>query len=68
MLVGCTPHIEVAAPKEPIAINMNVKIGHGVIIKVDKDVEELPETRSGLFWGDDEENVTSLCVSCWAGK
>ncbi len=26
MLVGCTPRIEVAAPKEPITINMNVKI------------------------------------------
>lgn len=23
--VGCTPRIEVAAPKEPITINMNVK-------------------------------------------
>ena len=26
MLVGCTPRIEVAAPKEPITINMIVKI------------------------------------------
>ena len=25
-LSGCTPRIEVAAPKEPITINMNVKI------------------------------------------
>lgn len=68
MLVGCTPRIEVAAPKEPITINMNVKIEHEIIIKADKDVEELLETRSDLFWGDDEENITSLCVSCWAGK
>ena len=48
MLVGCTPRIEVAAPKEPITINMNVKIEHD-IIKADKDVEELLETRSDLF-------------------
>ena len=47
MLVGCTPRIEVAAPKEPI--NMNVKIEHEIIIKADKDVEELLETRSDLF-------------------
>ena len=47
--VGCTPRIEVAAPKEPITINMNVKIEHEIIIKADKDVEELLETRSDLF-------------------
>ena len=49
MLSACTPRIEVAAPKEPITINMNVKIEHEVIIKADKDVEELLETRSDLF-------------------
>ncbi|ELP1669782.1 YnbE family lipoprotein [Escherichia coli] len=49
MLVGCTLRIEVAAPKEPITINMNVKIEHEIIIKADKDVEELLETRSDLF-------------------
>ncbi|ELM8005569.1 lipoprotein [Escherichia coli] len=49
MLTACTPRIEVAAPKEPITINMNVKIEHEIIIKADKDVEELLETRSDLF-------------------
>ncbi len=49
MLAACTPRIEVAAPKEPITINMNVKIEHEIIIKADKDVEELLETRSDLF-------------------
>lgn len=38
---GCTPRIEVAAPKEPITINMNVKIDHEIQIKADKDVEKL---------------------------
>ena len=49
---GCVDvifRIEVAAPKEPITINMNVKIEHEIIIKADKDVEELLETRSDLF-------------------
>ena len=49
MLTGCTPRIEVAAPKEPITINMNVKIEHEIHIKVDKDVEELLKSRSDLF-------------------
>ena len=49
VLSGCTPRIEVAAPKEPITINMNVKIEHEIHIKVDKDVENLLKTQSGLF-------------------
>ena len=49
MLAACTPRIEVAAPKEPITINMNVKIEHEIHIKVDKDVENLLKSRSDLF-------------------
>ena len=46
MLVGCTPRIEVAAPKEPITINMNVKIEHDINIKADKEVETLLEKQN----------------------
>ena len=46
LLTGCTPRI---APKEPITINMNVKIEHEIHIKVDKDVETLLKSRSDLF-------------------
>ncbi len=42
-LAACTPRIEVAAPKEPITINMNVKIEHDINIKADKEVEALLE-------------------------
>lgn len=49
LLSGCTLRIEVAAPKEPITINMNVKIEHEIHIKVDKDVEALLKSRSDLF-------------------
>ena len=49
LVVGCTPRIEVAAPKEPITINMNVKIEHEIHLKVDKDVESLLKSRSDLF-------------------
>ncbi|NWA59274.1 YnbE family lipoprotein [Pantoea sp. B9002] len=48
-LISCVPRIEVAAPKEPITINMNVKIEHEIHIKVDKDVEALLKNQSGLF-------------------
>lgn len=49
MLLGCTPRIEVAAPTAPITINMNVKIEHEILIKMDKDVEHLLKTRSDVF-------------------
>jgi len=49
MLTGCTPRIEVAAPKEPSTINMNVKIEHEIHLKVDIDVETLLKSRSDLF-------------------
>ena len=39
LLTGCVPRIEVAAPKEPITINMNVKIEHDIRIKADKEVD-----------------------------
>jgi len=48
-IIGCTPRIEVAAPKEPITINMNVKIEHEILIKMDKDVETLLKNRSDVF-------------------
>ncbi|MFP3480719.1 YnbE family lipoprotein, partial [Burkholderia sp. SIMBA_057] len=31
--IGCVPRIEVTAPKDPITINMNVKIEHEIHIK-----------------------------------
>ncbi len=32
---ACVPRIELAMPKEPITINMNVKIEHEITIKAD---------------------------------
>jgi len=48
-LSGCIPRIELATPRDPITINMNVKIEHEIRIKVDKDVESLLKNQSDLF-------------------
>ncbi len=49
-LAACTPRVEVAAPKEPITINLNVKIEHEIRVKVDKDLDkEIFSGDSGLF-------------------
>ncbi|ASY79645.1 hypothetical protein BJK05_06400 [Pectobacterium polaris] len=51
-LTGCVPRIEVAAPKEPITINMNVKIEHEIHIKADKEATQLLQ-RSDNAAGDE---------------
>lgn len=48
-LGGCVPRIEIAPSKDPIVINMNVKIEHEILIKVDKDVEKMLKTQSDIF-------------------
>jgi hypothetical protein len=47
--VACTPTVQVAMPNEPININLNVKIQHEILIKVDKELDELISDSSGLF-------------------
>jgi hypothetical protein len=47
---GCTHHtVEVQAPKDPIVINLNVKIEQEVKVKVEKDVEDLLQDNPNLF-------------------
>ena len=41
--VACTPIIKVEAPDKPIEINMNINIKHEILIKVERQVEELLE-------------------------
>jgi hypothetical protein len=47
--VACTPTVQVAMPSEPININLNVKIEHEILIKVDKELDDLFSESSGLF-------------------
>jgi hypothetical protein len=39
LLAGCSPTVRVEAPKEPIEINLNVKIEHHIRVQVDKELE-----------------------------
>ena len=49
VMVACTPTVQLAAPNEPIKINLNVKIQHEIYIKVDKELDSLFSESSGLF-------------------
>ena len=48
-MLGCTPTVQVAAPKEPIEINLNVKIEHEIRVQVDKELEGLFDDDSEVF-------------------
>ena len=49
ILTGCTPTVQVQAPKEPIEINLNVKIEHHIRVQVDEELEDLFDKDSELF-------------------
>ena len=49
MLAACQPRVALEAPKDPIVINLNVKIEQEVKIKVEKDVEDLFDDNDELF-------------------
>lgn len=49
LVAACTPRVALEAPKEPITINLNVKINHEIRVKVNEDIEQLFSEESGLF-------------------
>jgi YnbE-like lipoprotein len=48
MLGACTPTVKVATD-EPITINLNVNIKHEILVKVDKQLDDLFEEEGDLF-------------------
>jgi hypothetical protein len=41
LITACTPTVKIEAPDKPIEINMNINIKHEILIKVEKQVDEL---------------------------
>jgi hypothetical protein len=48
IISGCTHRVEVSA-KEPITINLNLKIDHEIKVKVDKELDDIFSKESDLF-------------------
>lgn len=46
---GCSPTVQVTAPDKPITINLNVKIKHEILVKVDRELDDVLSKDSGLF-------------------
>ncbi len=49
MLAACQPTVRVEAPREPITINLNVRIEHEVRVRIEREVERVLETRDDIF-------------------
>ena len=47
--IGCSPTVQVAASDKPITINLNVKIQHEILVRVDKELDDVLSEESGLF-------------------
>ena len=48
-VAGCSPTVKLEAPKEPIEINLNVKIEHNIRVQVDQELEDLFDEESDVF-------------------
>lgn len=46
---GCSPTVKLQSPKEPIEININIKIEEEVRVKLDKDIDGLINKNNNLF-------------------
>jgi hypothetical protein len=49
VLAACEHRVQIEAPKDPIVINLNVKIEQEVRVKVEKDVDQLLDTNQDIF-------------------
>jgi len=49
LLFACTPTVKVEVPDKPITINLNIKIEHEILVKVDKELDDVFSDDSGLF-------------------
>ncbi|MGA9395587.1 MAG: YnbE family lipoprotein [Azonexus sp.] len=49
LLSACSPTVQLQAPDKPIEINMTVNIKHEILVKVEKDVQQLFDSNKGLF-------------------
>lgn len=48
LIAACTPTVKVATD-DPITINLNVNIKHEILVKVDKELDDVLSEESGLF-------------------
>jgi hypothetical protein len=45
VLIGCTPTVKVEAPRDPITINLNIKLDADVRLRVEEQAKEDVKTK-----------------------
>jgi hypothetical protein len=48
-LFACTPTVEVAAPREPITINLNIKLDADVRVRLEEAAKQDIKSNPGVF-------------------
>ena len=48
LLGACSPTVRLQAPEKPIEINMTLNIKHEILVKVEKDVQQLFDSNPAL--------------------
>lgn len=48
-LLGCTPTVKVEAPREPITINLNVRVDAEVLVKLEEQAEKDIAAQPNIF-------------------
>jgi hypothetical protein len=48
-LIACQPKVQVEAPKEPITINLNIKLDADVRIRLEESAKEDIQRNPGIF-------------------
>jgi hypothetical protein len=49
LAIACAPRVQLEAPKEPIVINLNVKVEQEIRVRVDRDLDQLIAEDEDLF-------------------
>jgi len=49
LVLGCSPTVKVEAPKEPITINLNIKLDADVRLKLEKSADTDIQKNPGVF-------------------
>lgn len=48
-LVACQPKVQVEAPKEPITINLNIKLDADVRVRLEESAKDDIQSNPGIF-------------------
>ncbi len=49
MLLGCSPTVKIETPKEPITINLNIKLDAEVRVKLEESAKNDIKSNPGIF-------------------